>query len=402
MQDPPAELLEEILDVLAVPLGVPTEQLPDRATLLSCSLVSQRWSRHSQRLLFRRVVIGDVWVWNMSNDSQPSVNLASFFQTITADTDKARWLRDNNLCLVLRPLAAAKPTDILALLANLPSLRELDITAEACAFTDEELSGLRNSGLSIRSLRVNANYVGLVRPMPMLTPGWPAVIRFLEIIPTLRILDITANTFQEFPPMPELQPPLGLGLISFKLQSRWLINGAPLLAFLVGNRTDNERLEVFHRTQSATPVDLQDVLSAHGPQLRYLVVPESLGNPNVLRLCTRLECFECETLPHQGVVAAIPRTITALAITNPPTQRFSLNRLYDGRVVERRVAYLTEQLHTFPALRILTWAGSSAHSGLAALCDRCNELGIAVRFRPSNTIGLRDDELEFALRSSLA
>jgi hypothetical protein len=98
MQDPPAEPLEEILDVLAVPLSVPTNHLPDRATLLSCSLVCQRWSRHSQRLLFRRVVIDFAATTAFNTRSLDSHNpIVSFLQTITADTAKSRWLRDNIL-----------------------------------------------------------------------------------------------------------------------------------------------------------------------------------------------------------------------------------------------------------------------------------------------------------------
>ncbi|KAJ6488768.1 hypothetical protein C8R45DRAFT_1213445 [Mycena sanguinolenta] len=398
MQDPPAELLEQILDVLAVPLSVPTNHLPDRTTLLSCSLVCQRWSRHSQRLLFRRVVIDVAGATAFGTRSPDSPNpIVSFFQTITTNTAKSRWLRDNVLCLVLCPRTGAKPSDTLALLANLPNLRELDIAAEACAFTDAELSRLRSSVLSIRSLRVNADLVGPFLPVP--AQGCPAVIRFLAAIPTLRMLDITVNSFQEFPPMPELQSPLGLGLISFKMQSRWLINRGPLLAFLVGNRADNEPLEMFHRTQANTPVDLQDILSVHGPHLRSLVVPESLRNPNVLRLCTRLERFECETLPHRALVAAIPRMITALAVTN----RFDLAD--NGRVVEPRVAYLTEELETFPGLQVFIWVESTEHSGLAKLCARCTDLGIEMPFRPTHsesffrTIELREDEVEFALRS---
>ncbi|KAJ6460275.1 hypothetical protein C8R45DRAFT_1221138 [Mycena sanguinolenta] len=405
MQEPPAELLEEILDVLAVPLRVPTNQLPERATLLSCSLVCRRWSRHSQRLLFRRVVIDfagtTAFGTNMGPDSPNSI--VSFLQSITADTDKSRWLGNNVLCLVLCPRAAAKPSDTLAFLANLPNLRELDIPAEACAFTDAELSSLRSLGLNIRSLRVDADLIGPFTPVP--EQGWPALIRFLTAIPTLRMFDITVNSFQEFPPTPEQSElGLGLGLVSFKLQSRWLINGGPLLAFLVGNRTDNEALEVFHRTEAKTPVDLQDILSAHGPHIRSLVVPESLRNPNVLRLCAGLERFECETLPNRGVVDAIPRTITTLAITNPTSQRLSLDLADTGRVVEPSVAYLMEQLETFPALRVFTWVGSTEHSGLTALCERCTDLGIGMRFRRELFFGPiehREDEVEFALRSRL-
>lgn len=138
--------------------------------------------------------------------------------------------------------------------------------------------------------------------------AWPAV-RPIKVIPTVRMLDITTNTFQEFPPMPELTPPLGLGLLSFKFSSKWVANIGPFVASLVGGRTDYETLQIFSQTQSKIPADLHDIISVHAPHLRSLVVQGQLKDSNILKLCTHLERFQCETIPSDEPVAAIPRTI---------------------------------------------------------------------------------------------
>jgi hypothetical protein len=57
--------------------------------------------------------------------------IASFLETITTDSEKSRWLRRNVLSIVLRPHASEKPSTLLAILINLPNLRELDIIGVA-------------------------------------------------------------------------------------------------------------------------------------------------------------------------------------------------------------------------------------------------------------------------------
>ncbi|KAJ6474933.1 hypothetical protein C8R45DRAFT_1077527 [Mycena sanguinolenta] len=235
---------------------------------------------------------------------------AYLYRTITADTDKSRWLRETVLSIVLRPHSSMKPSDILAIITTLPNLRELDVVGVACTFIEAELLRLRNSGPSIRSLRVDTSHFDL-SPLAI----WPTTGRLIAAIPTLRMLDITSSqSFDEFPPLPQL--PLRLGLISFKFASRFVTDVAPFLGFLVGGRTDNEHLDVFYHRQTTSPegVLLKDVLSAHGPHLRSIVVPETPTNPDALGLCMRLERFECESLPFPALGASIPRTITTLVV----------------------------------------------------------------------------------------
>ncbi|KAF7358786.1 hypothetical protein MSAN_01217900 [Mycena sanguinolenta] len=158
---------------------------------------------------------------------------------------------------------------------------------------------------------------------------------------------------------------------------------------LIGGRNDNEHLELYTHTGYTMFPDLRDVLSAHGSHLRSLVVKVSIKDVGVLGYCTRLERFECQSLPPDSLVAAIPRSIRALAVTNPNTRESSFSSL----------AYLTQQLDTFPALRIFTWVGSTEHSGFAALRDRCTELGLEVRTRAIDS--LSDDDVQFELRRRL-
>jgi hypothetical protein len=272
--------------------------------------------------------------------------------------------------------------NIIAILTNLPNLRELDIIGIACMFSDTELSQLRNSGLNLRSLLVNADHTGLVNsigPSP-----WPAVIKLVTALPTIRMLDVTANNFQTFLAMPDLTSPLGLGLVSFRFNSKWVADPSPFLAFLLGGRTDGEHLQSYSQPLSIPPADLQNVLSAHGRHLRSLAVSGKLKDPRVLDFCTHLERFECGTFPSDDLVDAIPRTITALVVTNlvpdsaPPHQMRLPAPL---RIFLTSVAYITQQLDTFPNLRLFIWARSTAHPGFTALRERCSNLGIELRSR---------------------
>ncbi|KAJ7249136.1 hypothetical protein B0H12DRAFT_708127 [Mycena haematopus] len=414
MLDMSPELVLEILDTFSVPLGFPAEHIPvaDRVALRSCSLVCKRWAAHSQRLLFRRVVINNAWTGMLLMQRRPMVvrtvdPIASFLETITVDTEKSSWLRNNVLSLVLRPHSSTKQRDIIRILTNLPNLRELDIIGPPCMFNDEELAELRSSAPSIRSLRINAHNLTPI-PGPSMGPDiWLAVIDLIKSFPTIRMLDITANAFLGFPEILGLGPPLGLSLLSFKFNSRWVANAGPFLASLVDGCTDNEPLEVFHHKQTKTPpADLHDVLSTHGHHIRSLVIQGQLKDPHVLSLCTRLERFECETLPSDELVAAIPRTITALAVANPTQDLPSVFPLTTVPLPPPRVPFipvehLTVQLATFPSLRVLTWMGSTAHSGFAALREQCGRQGIELRCHARNTDIFSDDEVQFMLRRRL-
>lgn len=283
------ELILKILEIFTLPLSFPTDHLPDRAALLSCSLVCQRWSTQSQRLLFRRVIINDLWASNMylmpgQRWTRTINRIASFLETITADTDKARWLRESILSIVLGPHSSVKPTDTLAILTNLPNLRELDILGLTCLFSDAQLSQLRNE----RSLRVYSDHAGPITSIE--APACPAVLKLIRTIPTLRMLDVTSNTFQTFPAMPELEGPLGLRLLSFKFCSKW---AGPFVASLIGGHAnddvDDEPLQLYAYMGSQAPADPQVVLSAHGSHLCSLVVQGPLKNPRVLSLCANLE-----------------------------------------------------------------------------------------------------------------
>ncbi|KAJ7834377.1 hypothetical protein B0H14DRAFT_3871409 [Mycena olivaceomarginata] len=414
------ELVLEILDLLAIPIGFPADNLPDQAALLSCSLVCKRWSTPSQRLLFRRVVIDELWAGGMfvfrpqAIGKRPSHRITSFLETITTDTEKSRWLRRNVLSIVLRPHASARASDTLAILVNLPNLRELNIIGVACIFSDQRLSQLRSLGPSIRSLRVDSDHAGPVTSIGH--PTWPAVIRLIRAIPTIRVLDITANSFQEFPRMPELIPPLGLGLLSFKFSSKWVANMSSFVASLVGSRTDNETtIQIFSQTLSKIPADLHEILSFHAPHLRSLVVQGQLKDFKVLDLCTHLERFECKTIPSDELVAAIPRTIKALAVTNPipdparilnphlQSARLGFRPLPTARPSYLSAVHLTEQLGSFPNLRLFNWMGSTAHPGFSALRERCTNLGIELRSEATNSskVDLSYDEIQFSLRSRL-
>ncbi|KAJ6451360.1 hypothetical protein C8R47DRAFT_1084126 [Mycena vitilis] len=400
------ELIQEILDTFTVPLAFPadSDRLPGQTTLLSCSLVCKSWSIHSQRLLFRRVSIAIQFIGRVGPHGTVIVSRIvdktnSFLETIARDTEKARWLAQNVLSLRLRPNSATRPSAILSMLTNLPNLRELDLLGMMCRFSDVEFTRLRDLGLGIRSLRINADHSGPISSTS--PPLWQDVIKLIATLPALRALDVTANTLHSIPIIPDTIPqPLGFGLVSFKFNSKWVADTSTFLASLTEGRTDGDHVQLYGHTLSATPADLHGVLTAHGPHLRSLVAPGKLKNTQVLSLCTLLERFECETIPSDELVAAIPRTITVLAITNPTPDPVAATASYrppPGEILS--AAHLTQQLDAFPKLRAFTWIGSTTHPDFLALQERCGALGIDFRSRGINSFS--DDETQFALRREL-
>ncbi|KAJ6492136.1 hypothetical protein C8R45DRAFT_1073483 [Mycena sanguinolenta] len=196
MRDPPTEVLQEILEEFTIPLAFHTDSLPDRATLLSCSLVCKRWAREAQRLLFRRALINDRWKEGWTRVHSVDA-VTSFRDTITANTAKSLWLRQTVVSIVLRPAFTIHPSQTFSILVNLPNLREINLEGVECIFTEDELFQLRNTGPRICSLRIHPDPVG-----PRTTSGrviWPAIIRLIAALPTLRMLDITAvDNFEQF------------------------------------------------------------------------------------------------------------------------------------------------------------------------------------------------------------
>ncbi|KAJ7157491.1 hypothetical protein C8R46DRAFT_426344 [Mycena filopes] len=422
------ELLLEILDVFAIPLALQTQQTPHRAALSSCSLVCKNWATPSQRLLFERVQIDEQWAPGMFSP-RPSARIArsldrlgSFLRTISAENDKFRWLRESVRSIHLRPHSSAKSADIMAILTQLPNLRELDIIGAACSFSEAELEQLRRSGPAIRSLRVNTDHSGSITSMG--APAWPAVSKVIAAIPTLRMLDIATNNVQE---LPLFTPPLQLQLVSFKLSSQWVTDASRFVASLGGGP-----LELFYQTDSRMDADLMGIVSAHGAHLRSLSMQEpDQSRPDLdlgfLQRCTQLERFESQKVPSAALLAAIPPTITALSVLHPyrlPPKKIVASTSPTGRQTFRTVPaynpptaegfpegfpavkHLAAQLDTFPRLRMFSWVswvasepGAPVDPNAAILKDRCAELGIEFRTREIGS--LSDDEVQFSLRRRL-
>jgi hypothetical protein len=258
---------------------------------------------------------------------KPSL-VASFLRIITADAEKSRWLRRNVLSLVLRLPYSIPQNVIFTILTNLSNLRELDISGCACSFSDEELSQLGNSGLCIRLLRLNTSYVGAVGVM---VADWPAILKLVAAVPTVLLLDITVHGSLEL-------PKVGWGFYrSNSSRNRWVRCWIFLLA--AGPTTSTEQ-----------PADLH-VFSTYGRHSRWLVVAkELLTHTHLLSHCPHLDFFGCYTLPSNELLAVIPRTIKSLVVANlyfDPTAQPLLMAL----------EHLTQQLGTFPHLRLLDWYG---------------------------------------------
>ncbi|KAJ7146606.1 hypothetical protein C8R44DRAFT_757868 [Mycena epipterygia] len=451
MLDRSPELVLEVLDLLSIPLSLHTDHPPNQATLAACSLVCKSWSAHSQRLLFRRVSIDTTWagmipffasvvgqasgtiplpvagadqggiipapgIYPPQMPSGPTIpisvsqldpavldtirsrpppvdKITSFLGTITADTERSRTLRDHVRSIILRPHSSTKSSDIITILTNLPSLRELDLGGSRWyIFSDAELAELWESGHRIRSLRVNADHQGSITSMG--PPAWPYILKLVAALPSLCMLDVTSNAVQY---LPLFDPRLKLGLVSVKISSKWVLDAAPFVASLLGGQEDAEktRLQLFHQTESMQPADLHAILLAHGDDLRSLAV-QGLKDPCVLDLCTQLERFECEVFPVDALVAAIPRTIKALAVGAPVDPPLAPTLRLPVHPAPLSVDYFIQQLGTFPNLEVLTLVGLDTHPGFSMLRAHCNSSGIEFRSRP--TTSLSDDPVEFSLR----
>ncbi|KAJ7731196.1 hypothetical protein B0H16DRAFT_1773010 [Mycena metata] len=401
------EILLEILEMLAIPLAFQAHEFPDRAALASCSLVCKSWSALSQQMLFQRVSIEDHWTGMLFMRGPTIDRLASFLSTITADTNKSRWLRESVRSIILRLPSSSHIVD---LLTHLPNLRELDIVGAACTFSEAELAQLqRSSSGSLRSLRVNTDYTGSITSFG--APAWPAVMKLVSAIPTIRMLDITTNTVQQ---LTLHVPPLQLQLVSAKISSQRIADAGPFLVSM-----GHHPLEIFHQTKSLLDADLEGILSTHGGHLRSLSLQGPVSDVHALASCTHLERFECRTVPTEALMAAVPRTITALCVHHPVTPTIQPVNLY-GAVPSARVArmangrqlpkppvpliplrkpltHLIQQLETLPRLRVFTWVGSPMHPEFDALKVRCTTLGIEFRVRATNSVS---PELDRGLASN--
>ncbi|KAJ7804639.1 hypothetical protein B0H14DRAFT_3486028 [Mycena olivaceomarginata] len=171
------------------------------------------------------------------------------------------------------------------------------------------------------------------------------------------MLDITANTFQEFPPMPELTPPLGLALLSFKFSSKWVANMGSFVASLVGAVPTTRRSKYSRRRNPRS----QRICTTLFLFMLRIYAPLSCKASSRTRISSNFahisSGFQCETMPSDELVAAIPRTIQALAVTNTTPDPALVARVWPslGSAAPPSyisAAYLTEQLDSFPFLRV--------------------------------------------------
>ncbi|KAJ7157492.1 hypothetical protein C8R46DRAFT_426347 [Mycena filopes] len=272
----------------------------------------------------------------------------------------------------------------MAILTHLPNLRDLNIIGPACGFSEGELAQLRHSGPAIRSLRVNADNTGSMTPMAV--TSWPAVLQLIAAIPTLRMLDVISNYVDQ---LPSFTPPLQLQLVSFKLNTQWPTDATQFVASLSAGP-----LELFYQTGWAG-FDLVGIGSAHLRSLS-LEEPSTAAKQqrylDLLGRCTQLDRIECRGFPSSALLAAIPRTITALSVVQAYTTPYP-------SVLQHLVA----QLDTFPRLRVFSSVASTPGTPLDPNVDvlrqRCEELGIEFRRREFGS--LSDDEVQFSLRRRL-
>ncbi|KAJ7156793.1 hypothetical protein C8R46DRAFT_1196211 [Mycena filopes] len=267
------ELLLDILDVFAIPLAFQTEQTPHRAALWSCSL----WpgmSMLSRERLFAR----------------PFDRLGSFLGTINAETDKSRWLRECVHSLGLRPLASAKSGDIMAILTHLPNLRELNITGPACGFSEGTSAQWHRYSVVARQRgqhwdhHPNGRNRMACHPVAHCGDSDSPHARYHDKYRTAALAGI-------------FEAKLGL---ADRCESILLRAGPP---------------ELFWQTGWAG-FDLAGIGSA-GLRSLSMQEPGPSRDLGFLQRCTHLERFESQKIPSAALLAAVPRTITALSVVHP-------------------------------------------------------------------------------------
>ncbi|KAJ6632282.1 hypothetical protein B0H10DRAFT_11238 [Mycena sp. CBHHK59/15] len=379
------DLVFEILDCLAIPMSL-HQRCCDFAVLAACSLVCKIWSARAQRLLFRRVLLPhNIYREPYRRATSPN-SLPSFLSAIGPDTERGRWLAESVLSLTVRHTGRemiSNPAGLATVLLRTPNLRHLDVTTISCDFDHETLELLRAEGPRITSLSILRDF----SPSP--AQHTRIMHQLVASFPSVRLLEITTDLSS----LPPFEPPLSLSLASVKFNTPMVADIGPCLASLLNPTEDGEPLQLlWHKSQGGHPTALGDVLRVYGPHLRSLSI-KTLDEPQTafLSLCTRLERFEFGRFPNSAALAAIPRTIKALAISHEPDSRPGvIGTLSIG--VER----LTEALKTFPLLEVLTWSFCPNHPLVVRLRTVCVERGIELR--TSATELTDDNAIELELR----
>ncbi|KAJ7203830.1 hypothetical protein GGX14DRAFT_698918 [Mycena pura] len=384
------ELIFEILDWLAVPLPF-HQRFCDPSVLAACSTVCRTWSAHAQRLLFRRVILPHNLYREPYSLAISGSTLPTFLAAIDPATERGRWLA---ACVVSftfrrpgRQLTISDSAAVTALataLLRMPNLRHLDVTTISCDFNTTTLETLRESGPRIASLHI-------LQDISLRTVHTHIMHRLVAAFPSIKLLEITTDLQTSLPPF---DPPLNLALLSVKFNANMVSDIGPCLASLVRRPAadsgdgdgEAEPLQlIWHKSTGTRPSELDGVLAAHGAGLRALAVKtlDAAAAHAALARCTRLERFELGRFPDTALLALIPRTISALAISGAPD--------------DARLDGLVDALPSFPDLKVLTWSGCPLPRMFPALEVACTRRGVELRM--TSAIEVADDNaIEVELR----
>ncbi|KAJ7687838.1 hypothetical protein B0H17DRAFT_1069418 [Mycena rosella] len=371
------DLILEILDCLAIPFTF-HQRSCDLPVLAACSTVCKAWSTHAQRLLFRRVILPHNIYREPHLRATSRNSLPSFLAAIDPVTERGRWLAESVISLTVRHTGRAPTSDPTALataLLRTPNLRHLDVTTISCDFDSDSLARLRESGPRITSLCILQDF------SPFEAQHTRIMHQLVGAFPTIRLLEITADLTSALPPF---DPPLRLALAAVKFNTAFVPDIAPCLASLVDPDSEAHLEFLWHKSKTR-PSALEEVLSAHGANLRALSLKTvDAGQATELAHCTQLERFELGRFPDGATLALIPRSVTALVIAGAPAPGE-----LDG---------LVEQLASFPALKTLTWSSCQDPSLFRSLVTICTERGIFLRAAAAAAELTDDNAVEMELR----
>ncbi|KAI0632157.1 hypothetical protein C8Q77DRAFT_905046 [Trametes polyzona] len=319
----PAELIDDILGHLYYHKGV-----PDKPTLLACSLVSRSWTESAQRLLFRHVVLGE--------DIHEKPPHTSFLEATNPSTERGRRLGQ---CVRILEVYVGEKTgtdlddaDLVDILRRTPRLYELALRItgihQFSVLTIEKLMHLATSDAipgECGPLRI--------RSLALLSCGIqsPILYQLLQLWPCIEFLYLGV----------EIACPPPIWTQTFQLYQLTLMRTPrySILSWLLSASTESLRIIMF---RDAPGRDVDPLLEVIGPGLRSLrfmnYIPRAAA---VIRFCPRLEELVIVQLPTLFQLENLPRGLEHLSCRNLPGEDQSL-----GSII-----HAVEDL---PHLRVLT------------------------------------------------
>ena len=288
MAPPPpfsSDLILHILDFVRYDsCRTPRAQSQD---LRSLSLVTPRWSREAQLLLFRNIELStaekvDAFIAATESNSSLGEAVRTLKVSVTSVSGGCgRSPSSNNRRK--QPEAFTTQEQLVAMLASTPLLYELDLSLSQPSVSEATLDALRAMSCRPRALRFTNN------SWDSYGENSKALYQLLEIWgDSLEFLVIAGNSYCLLTP-----PPSGQRLTSKLKEFQWSGFDKPsdeIMDYFLSHSISSLRY-LSLKSLPSTPT-LTQLLQSHGPYLRSLKMRDTFGlDKSSLKFCTTLEEF---------------------------------------------------------------------------------------------------------------